>query len=339
LAFYEFIKCIHLKFLKNKLKILINQKNMGACCSKKEPGAKTSCFANCCGGTQSKERFQKWTLEEVYYCLIYNQVAIDTLIFLQIILFAVWQMLALIPGFALYSGPDGTVNSVTHFGWWSLIEAVVIIVGVRSTMFNLSLPDNLNKYEFPVKATQQYLFFYMFILVIGTASNLIHLVLTVIELSYGKSKLATDYLGFGIYFGAQLALAIIFSLWIIQRVYVYSRHLELALISQAVIFDMKPNTTTTTQAETIVPQIEEAEEQAEVEEQTNPEENKTEENAQEESSTPEAAGKQIPTATQVKQSVVNVGSKLTFNGVITPMMAKALGKSGNNNSNINRKNK
>jgi len=336
LAFYEFIKCIHLKFLKNKLKILINQKNMGACCSKKESGAKTSCFANCCGGTQSKERFKNWTLEEVYYCLIYNQVAIDTLIFLQIILFAVWQMLALIPGFALYSGPDGTVNSVTHFGWWSLIEAVVIIVGVRSTMFNLSLPDNLNKCEFPVKATQQYLFFYMFILVIGTASNLIHLVLTVIELSYGKSKLATDYLGFGIYFGCQLTLAIIFSLWIIQRVYVYSRHLELALVSQAVIFDMKPNTTTTiTQPETIVPQIEDAEEQAE-EEKEQPEEQTQGETTP---PIPEETEKQIPTATQVKQSVVNVGSKLTFNGVITPMMAKALGKSGNNNSNINRKNK
>jgi len=220
---------------------------MGACCGKNknvppDSSAKFTCFDCCCGGIKDKSKFSKLAPDVIYYILLYNQQAVDSLVFIQAIFFGVWQMLALVPGFALYNGAvNGPANAITHFGWWSLIEFVVIAVGIRSTMFQLSIPGNVNRLEFPARQANEFIQFYLFMLIVGFISNGVQLLLTVMELSYGSGQLASAYLGFGIYFACQIGV-VMFAIypWIAFRVWVYSQHLKLACGDKVLIFDATP---------------------------------------------------------------------------------------------------
>jgi hypothetical protein len=216
-------------------------------------------------------------------------------------------MLSLIPGFALYNGTAGPANAVTHFGWWSLIEFLVILVGFRSTMFQLSVPGNVNKLEFPARQAAEFNNFYLFVLLIGLISNAVQFGLSINELAYGSGQLASEYLGFGIYFCCQIGVVAFFLYpWIAFRVWVYVQHLKLAVGNKVLVFDATP----TTPMVLPTPEVEE-EKLPPPEAEASPEAAKTEEFETKEPNVP----------------VVNTASSIRrpINGVITPMMAKVLG--------------
>lgn len=247
---------------------------MGNACRRQqqpEGTEKLSCMECCCSGVKDKSRFQNLSTEQIYCILLWNQTGINTLVWIQAIFFAVWQMLAMIPGFALYNGSAGPANAVTHFGWWSLIEFFVILVGILSTTFQLSVPGNVNKLEFPARQASEYCQFYLFVLIIGFISYGVQFGLTINELAYGSGQLASDYLGFGIYFCCQIGI-VAFGLypWIWFRVWVYIQHLRLACAGKVLLFDATPSTTTvpttTTTTKTEPLPVKEEEQEEEVEE-------------------------------------------------------------------------
>ena len=302
---------------------------MGACCGKNnnkmdpsESAAKFTCFDCCCGGTKEKSKFSKLSADVIYYILLYNQQAIDSLVYVQAIFFVVWQMLALVPGFALYNGVvNGPANAVTHFGWWSAIEFVVIVIGVRSTMFQLSIPGNVNKLEFPARQATEFNQFYLFMLIIGVISNIVQLGLTINELAYGSGQLAATYLGFGIYFCCQIgAVAFFLYPWIAFRVWVYSQHLKLACGDKVLIFDATPvikpaADLTMPEEELILPKEEEQQQQLPKKQEVQAEEEEEEETPQ------EVNVLDVPKPGTAAAS--QIGTR--FNGgVVTPLMAQAL---------------
>ncbi len=294
-----------------KKKVSQIKEKMGACCTKSvgNNSEKSSCFDCCCGGTREKSKFQSLTVEQTYFVLLWNQTSIDTLIFIQAIFFAVWQMLSLIPGFALYNGTAGPANAVTHFGWWSLIEFLVILVGFRSTMFQLSVPGNVNKLEFPARQAAEYNNFYLFVLLIGLISNAVQFGLIINELAYGSGQLASEYLGFGIYFCCQIGVVAFFLYpWIAFRVWVYVQHLKLAVGNKVLVFDATPTTPMVIPKEETTPQ-----------EETAPEAEETTLTKTEEFETKE------PNSSVTSTTATNSQIRRPINGVITPMMAKVLG--------------
>ncbi len=299
---------------------------MGACCGKNKnvpsdsSSAKFTCFDCCCGGTKEKSKFSKLSADVIYYILLYNQQAIDSLVYIQAIFFGVWQMLALVPGFALYNGVvNGPANAVTHFGWWSLIEFVVIIVGVRSTMFQLSIPGNVNKLEFPARQATEYNQFYLFMLIVGVISNIVQLGLTINELAYGSGQLASTYLGFGIYFCCQIgAVAFFLYPWIAFRVWVYSQHLKLACGDKVLIFDATP----VIKPDVLLPEEEEEQVTTKPKEEEEPVVTQPQEQEQETPQEVNVLDVPKPQPAPKPDLASQIGSR--FNGgVITPLMAQA----------------
>jgi hypothetical protein len=295
---------------------------MGACCGKNNGTApsvsvKFTCFDCCCGGTKEKSKFSKLAADVIYFILLYNQQAIDSLVYIQAIFFGVWQMLALVPGFALYNGAvNGPANAITHFGWWSLIEFVVIALGIRCTMFQLSIPGNVNKLEFPARQATEFNQFYLFMLIVGFISNGVQLGLTINELAYGSGQLASTYLGFGIYFCCQIgAVAFFLYPWIAFRVWVYSQHLKLACADKVLLFDATP----VFKPDVLLP--EEEEEQQQTKEEEPPATQQEEETPQEVNVLDVPKPQPAPGAAAASQ--IGSSSSSRFNGVITPLMAQA----------------
>ena len=187
------------------------------------------------------------SVEDVHDMLCNNQLGIDTLWFMECILFSVWLFYSLVPGFSLYNGTVGTANPVSHYAWWAWIEFVVLMIGARMTSFHLSMPSRGNRLEYPVRRAVIKATIYMVALVIGIVSNTIHFALTIVETSFCTSTFCTDEYGFLIVFIVMLGVLVFpLQFWLLFRVYVYQQHLSIAVQVARTIFDMTPSDVPTT---------------------------------------------------------------------------------------------
>jgi hypothetical protein len=185
------------------------------------------------------------TEEQVYVLLTLNRMGFTTGLVIQILLFLLWSLCVIIPGFALYDGNTGTVSAYTHLGWWQIIEAVVLFIAVRVTLFGLSYSPREGIIEKGVARTRDWITFYKVALVFSSVSHLTHLILTLLEKTAGQcSGTFCKYYewAFWIFF-VYLAVSIVLNGWMFFRIMTFSNNLALALAYNKV--DMTMSNTVT----------------------------------------------------------------------------------------------
>lgn len=183
------------------------------------------CF---CAWSKAPKYFPR-NAEDIYSLLMNNGLGIDTLVFIQSLLFVIWQLFSLIQGFALYNG-NPAPSTVSNLGWWSALEFVVLMLGARATGFKLNLSTNMTQLELSVANSIKYLTFYVIALIIAIVAEIIHAVLLCAELVNGSGTLATTNPVFGWIFFGMIIVMIGIDIWIAVRASIYRTNLNYANI-------------------------------------------------------------------------------------------------------------
>lgn len=210
--------------------------------SKRPCGNRFSC-KQCCFSLPIRDSEKgPLTAEEIDIMINSNAIGLDSMNFIEMIIFSVWQFFGMVAGFAIYNG-TGSANPVTHFAWWSFIELVVIYTGKGLGKFSLAVPPkNPNKLEMSVYDAIKSLNYYTFVLIIGIVSNAVHAALTFCELSSGTSTFATASKGFCITFAIMLLVTLVFVQgFLLYRTFAYVASLEYALKNATPLFDATPS--------------------------------------------------------------------------------------------------
>lgn len=193
-----------------------------------------SWFEFCCGGRRAREEYDEehgggLTVRQMYVVLMSTKIGIDTLVWLESVIFFVWMFFGMVNGFAIYDGHPGPAHPVSHFGWWAFIEVFVLFLGHRATGYSLADPEAKDKFQFTILKSVQYFYFYMYAILVAFASTATHFGLSIKELALhdipGASTAATKSFGFMIVFACMLGITMIIQLWLLGRVYVYHDHI------------------------------------------------------------------------------------------------------------------
>lgn len=206
------------------------------------------CFDCCWSGTREETYYSglpgKRDLEAIHTVIKSNSVGINTLLLLQFFVFCLWLGMSLVPGFALYVidpsivTPSGWAHSVSHLGWWIIIEAVVVYVGQRTTGFSLSYVPVRDKLQYSLISSHRWIIFHIIVLALAMVSDVTHIVLTGLEIRDAESTFYVQEYGFLIaFFSVLIAQLVLIKSMIMWRISVYYRNLTNAAQANLSVFD------------------------------------------------------------------------------------------------------
>jgi DNA-binding beta-propeller fold protein YncE len=188
---------------------------------------------DCCCFSRSVEDFQELQEDQVLLLLKYNQTSIETLYSIQCLAFILWLAATMIPGFSLFDGLAGSTSAYTHAGFWAIIEFVTIWIGGRSTTFILGYSTTTGKIEKGVGSAIQWCTFYMIVLGLGFAGNIVHSAFVFAEISgcggVSASTLCTSYYWVLVFLSVFLLVLAVLKFWTGIRVRTYQNNLYYAL--------------------------------------------------------------------------------------------------------------
>lgn len=188
---------------------------------------------------------------DVYQSITASKLGIDLLVIIESTLGLLWIAMVFVTGFALYTidpavtVSSGWAHSVSHLGWWFMIEFVVILIGQRSTSFTLQLPDS-NRLQLSLVRAESWLIFHGAALVLAMVSDAVHIVFTGLEIRDHESTFYYDSYGWLIGFLCALILQLVFVklplLWCIVQYYkrLRSTHQEVPKMTE--MFQLAPST-------------------------------------------------------------------------------------------------
>ena len=149
--------------------------------------------ADCCCLSRPSRDFTLLSERQVMYLLKMNQNGVITILCLQSVIFILWSLAIMIPGFALYDGAAGSVSSYTHAGFWMIPEFLIIVFGAVATYFGLNYSSTTRTIEKGVQRVVEWDTFYMVCLFINFCADVIHGSLALVELSTCTSTLCVSY--------------------------------------------------------------------------------------------------------------------------------------------------
>lgn len=190
--------------------------------------------ADCCCFSRPSRDFRTLSDRQVMMLLKMNQFGVLTIVVMQSIIFCLWLLALMIPGFALYDGAAGCVSAYTHGGFWLVIEFNILLIGVTSTYFGLNYSTSTRTVEKGVHRVAQWITLYMVALVFGIISHLLHASLTLVEVSTCTSTLCSSYYWVMICLIVFLFVSAFLSLWQIVRACVFQNNLCYALASDKI---------------------------------------------------------------------------------------------------------
>lgn len=141
--------------------------------------------------------------------------SVDLLVVIETVLLGLWLMMALVPGFTLYTVDpsivvsSGWAHSVSHIGWWAMIELIVVVIGHRSTKFKLQMPGTC-RLQLGLEYAEQWLIFHGAAVILAGASDVVHIVLTGLEIGDHESTFYVQQWGWLVAFLIVLCLQLIF---------------------------------------------------------------------------------------------------------------------------------
>ncbi len=185
--------------------------------------------------------------EEIDIMINSNAIGLATMNFIEMIIFSVWMFFSLVAGFATYNGTN-SAHAVSHFAWWAFIELVVVWAGKGLGTFSISIPaENRSRLGLSVNDAIKHLNYYIFVLVIGMISNIVHIGLTFCEISSRTSTFTTDGYGFAVTFAIMLLVLLVpVQGFLLFRSFAYIATLEFARDHAQSLFDLSNSTTSNT---------------------------------------------------------------------------------------------
>ncbi len=178
-----------------------------------------------------------------------NQMGVLTILAIQCIIFGLWLLALMIPGFALYDGAAGSTSAYTHAGFWLVLEFVVLLVGSVATYFGLNYSTTTRTIEKGVHRVAQWITLYMVALLFGFCAHILHASLTLVEVSSCTSTLCSSYYWVIVCLVVFLFVDAFLSLWQIMRARVFQNNLCYALASDKIDTTLDLRTTSATDDE------------------------------------------------------------------------------------------
>jgi len=156
------------------------------------------------------------------------QTGIYTLLVIQVLIAILWIILSFVNGFALYTVDPSVIqssgwgHSISHIGFWFVLEFLVCWVGSQVTAF--SMEKNQEK---SVEGSLRFLIIYFIILGISMVADATHIILTGLEIGSAESTFYVENFAFLVAFlvGYILYLVII-KVWLFYRTVVYYQALQ-----------------------------------------------------------------------------------------------------------------
>jgi hypothetical protein len=168
------------------------------------------------------------TKEEAYDVLKNYQIGIYALLIIQLLIVILWITLSYVNGFSLYvvdpsvATSTGWAHSVSHLGLWFVLELLAIWLGSQITWFSMEIDTSKS-----IESALRRIIVYLVAHIISMIADIIHIVLTGIEIGDKESTFYVQNWGFLIAFlvGHILYFAFI-KTWLIYRCVVYYKALE-----------------------------------------------------------------------------------------------------------------
>jgi hypothetical protein len=121
------------------------------------------------------------------------------------------------------------VCGITHYGWWSALEFLVIVMGAISVYFTLGYDTENRIIETNFSATKLWIMWpYTIALAFGIMAHIVHVILFVLEFVDNKTVLVTQFQWAAIILIILLATDLLLEAWLVYRVYVFRKHLDMA---------------------------------------------------------------------------------------------------------------
>lgn len=189
------------------------------------------------------------TREEAYDVLKNYQTGLYTLLIIQLIIVILWTTLTYVNGFSLYIVDpsvivsSGWAHSVSHMGLWFVLELIAIWLGGQITWFAMEMK--------PAKSTEsalRFIILYGVALVISMIGDIIHIVLTGLEVGDAESTFYVENWGFLIAFlSGYIVYLVVIKVWLLYRTVVYYKALE-EYAGAELVFSFFPYPSSTTPA-------------------------------------------------------------------------------------------
>ena len=197
-------------------------------------GIEPSCADMCClpRDVETVGAMNNWQATTL---LTLSQTGVSTIVAIEVALHLVWIMLDLVPGFALYDGPAGSISAYTHTGWWMLIDVIVIVVGAVSVYFGLSYVPAENVVERGLARNENWIIMYMMMLGLGMISLILHGILSIFEVASCNSTLCMQNKTVLIVFIVGLFIDAFVLGWGILRAYTFQTTLKTVLVKWNVL--------------------------------------------------------------------------------------------------------
>jgi hypothetical protein len=156
-----------------------------------------------------------------------NLLGIDTLVFIQSLLFSIWLLFSLIQGYALYDGNPGP-STVSNIALWAVIQFIVLQLGARATGFKLNLSSDMTILELSISNTRKFLVFYIVMLCIAVVALIIQAALLIAQMVSGSGTLATTNPVFGWVFLGVLVCMMVINVFLAVRAAIYRANVSMA---------------------------------------------------------------------------------------------------------------
>lgn len=204
------------------------------------------CFEACFRSARDAEDFAvggAMSDLDVAETLKLNVVGVLMLILFQGFMLSLWMLGSVIPGFALFDGAPSTYSAFTHLGWWLLVDAWCVGMGISSVYFSLNYAPENGKIERGVDRTVTWLRAYQLILIFAALADLFHACLSISELAVCDSTLCRNDRWALISLVVGLFVSAVLQGWIIYRVNVFRDNLRAALAMRRINMDVLEATT------------------------------------------------------------------------------------------------
>jgi len=148
---------------------------------------------------------------------------------LQVVLLFVWSTASIVVGFARYDAPAPQgFNAISHLGFWLGIEIVVVTLGAMFIPCDLS--GTKEQMIRSLRRTERLMIFWMVLVAIAIAANIVHIVACGVELKVCESTLCMLNSGYLIGLVVWLAVILFIETMIFYAAYIYKRRLRHAYV-------------------------------------------------------------------------------------------------------------
>lgn len=162
-----------------------------------------------------------------------DQTGINFLIIVHAFLFCLWLSLSMVSGFSIYVvdpimlTSSGWAHSVSHIGWWAIIDFIVILISVKTPTFVLSASVGGRKLEYSVSKALDWIIFHAVCLCISVLADIVHIVLIILEITDNESVFVRGSFALLVCFlVGRIFEAAIIKLWLLARLRMYEINLK-----------------------------------------------------------------------------------------------------------------